>query len=77
VFGQLEFKNLVVVVALNVERFSLFRENCQFRFLGVGSKNYLDSFSFLISHFENRLSFKNLKKNLVKRFSGLAVLPEL
>jgi hypothetical protein len=50
VAGQLELKNLVVVVAPNVERFSLFREKCQFWFLGAGSKNRPYSFkkTFLI-----------------------------
>jgi hypothetical protein len=50
VSGQLELKNLVVVVAPNVERFSLFRENCQFWFWGAGSKNRPDSLkkTFLI-----------------------------
>jgi hypothetical protein len=32
VSGQLELKNLVVVVAPNVERFSFFGEKCQFWF---------------------------------------------
>jgi hypothetical protein len=71
VSGQLELKNLVVVVAPNLERFSLFRENRQFRFLGTGSKTPPPhSFKKNISHFENHLSFQNLKKIWLGDFQG-------
>jgi hypothetical protein len=58
--------------------FSLFHENDWFWFWFLGQ--VLETAPVLLktffSHFDNCLGFQKLKKNLVKQFSGSAVLKE-
>ncbi len=56
--------------------FSLFRENRWFWFLGQVLKTALVLIKTFFPHSDNCPGFQKLKENLVKRFSGSAVLKE-
>jgi len=62
-------------VRTSVGRFSLFSENRRFQFLGQVLRIAPVLFQ-KISHYENRLDYQKKFKNLVRRFSELAVLTE-
>jgi hypothetical protein len=56
--------------------FSLFRENRWFWFLGQVLKTAPVLIKTFFPHSDNCPGFQKLKENLVKRFSGSAVLKE-